>query len=80
MLKTITKADFQAYFENMFGDNCKRVDFRYNSKAHQEAEAACEFKPEGVTVQHASIAMFRKSMGLYSDLAKVRYASSEQKL
>lgn len=56
------------------------MDFHYHSKAHQEQEAACEFKPAGAVVKHDSVAMFRKSMGLYCDTGKVRYAQSEQKL
>jgi len=35
-IKTIEKAEWQVYFENLFHNEVKRVDFRYNSLAHQE--------------------------------------------
>lgn len=36
----ISKQEWKTYFEALFGSNARRLDLRYNSKAHAEQEAA----------------------------------------
>lgn len=78
-LREITLAQWQQHFESLFGANCRRVDFRYNSHAHREQEAATEFKSPHQT-KHESVTQFKNAMGLFADSIKTRYATKEFKL
>lgn len=78
-IKKITKSQWQQSFEDLFFAKRRRVDFRYNSFSHKEQEATTEFKFDG-EIRHASLSVFKKSMGLYADTIKARYANAEFKL
>ncbi len=81
LLKTITKEEFQHFFDCMFNSGSKRVDIRYNSKAHKEMEEACEFKNGGCAEKcYDSLASFKAAMDSYPDEAKTRFVSHGQKL
>ena len=68
MLKTITKEEFQSFFESLFFTEAKRIDIRYNAKAHKEQEEACEFKSGGVAEKrHESLTAFKEALGVYPD-------------
>lgn len=78
-IKTIRKDEWQAAFEDLFFAKRRRIDFRYNSAFHKEQESNTEFKFPGEVV-HPTINHFKKSMGLYADTVKARYANAEFKL
>ena len=79
ILKAITKEEWQKYFEVLFGDNARRLDIRYNSKAHQEQEAKNEFIFDNET-KLPSINAFKNSCSLYPDSYKNAYAECDWKL
>ena len=79
LIKQITKSQWQQSFEDLFFIKRRRVDFRYNSVHHREQEVATDFKFEQEK-RHASLSVFKKSMGLYADTIKSRYANAEFKL
>jgi secreted Zn-dependent insulinase-like peptidase len=79
-IKTIERKEFQAYFESFFITEVRRVDFRYNSKAHMEQEAKGEFKFEKEK-QYASAFIFKKAMdSWHPDRYKQRYSEKKFKL
>jgi len=81
MIKTLTKADFQAYYERFLFTERKRIDMRWNSEKHKEAEEKTEFKlPEGKERLHKNLPELKKAMGLYPDQVKVNHCSKAPKL
>ena len=77
-LRALKKDEWQLFFEDLFFTKCKRVDFRYNSQAHQKQEEETEFKFENEK-RHTSITEFRQSMEAFPDSIKGRYSLREFK-
>ena len=68
MIKTLTLADFQAYFERLLFTDRKRIDMRWNSAKHKEEEEQSEFKlTDGSERSHKNLSQLKKSMGLFPD-------------
>lgn len=81
MIKTLTLADFQAYYDRMLFTERKRIDMRWNSEKHKEEEAKSEFKlADGEERFHKNLPQLKKAMGLYPDNIKVNYCQKAPKL
>lgn len=78
-IKSITRAEWQKHFEDLCHNEVRRVDFRYNSTAHKEQEAASEFKFPNEK-RHESIDQFKGSMQWFNDQIKQRYCAADFKL
>lgn len=81
MLKKLTLADFQSYYERMLFTERKRLDMRWNSEKHKEEEATTEFKlPETEERRHKNLPQLKKAMGLYPDNVKINMCIKAPKL
>lgn len=81
MIKTLTLADYQAYYERMLFTERKRIDMRWNSEKHKEEEEKTEFNlPDGEERCHKNLPQLKKAMGLYPDHIKVNYCNKAPKL
>ena len=81
MIKTLTLADFQAYYESLLFTERKRIDMRWNSEKHKEEEEKSEFKlADGAERHHKNLPQLKKAMGLYPDHVKVNYCCKAPKL
>lgn len=81
MLKKLTLADFQAFYERFLFTERKRIDMRWNSEKHKEDEEKTEFKlGDGEERIHKNLPQLKKAMGLYPDNNKINYCVKAPKL
>ena len=81
MIKTLTRAEFLAYFERFLFTERKRIDMRWNSEKHKEDEEKSEFKlTDGSERIHANLDELKSSMGLYPDQIHINYCLKYPKL
>jgi len=81
MIKTLTRAEFLAYFERFLFTERKRIDMRWNSEKHKEDEEKSEFKlTDGSERIHANLDELKSSMGLYPDQVHINYCLKYPKL
>ena len=80
MLKTITRAEFQAYFERLLFTDRKRLDMRWNSQNRKEEEEKSEFKlPEGVETFYRTLPALQNAQGLFPDKVMGNFCRQQTK-